>query len=106
MPLRRLIALIINTHRTPKSKSLLPARQLAAQERNRPRKSVAATMNMIRKTILLQHPSGSQALQDLSFILQNGLLRSEQLPRLLLRPFQTKFARGYVFSPSGPKTTG
>jgi len=24
-------------------------------------------MNMIRKTILLQHPSGSQALQDLSF---------------------------------------
>jgi|EndMetStandDraft_3_1072993.scaffolds.fasta_scaffold221055_1 hypothetical protein len=29
-------------------------------------------MNMIRKTILLQHPSGSQALQDLSLACKMG----------------------------------
>ena len=54
MPLRRLIALIINTHRALKPK-------------DKPACAAALPMNMIRKTILLQHPSGSQALQDLSF---------------------------------------
>ena len=59
MPLRRLIALIINTHRALKPKDTT---------------ACAATMpmNMIRKTILLQHPSGSQALQDLSLACKVG----------------------------------
>lgn len=56
--------------------------------------AASLAMNMIRKTILLQHPSGTHTLQDLSNIC-SGLLRSGPI----LRSLQTNFARGYAPSP-------
>ncbi len=88
MPLRRLIALIINTH--PASLRAEPgSHQLPGLP------SIGSTLNMIRKTILLHHPSGSRTLQDLSLCPRSGLLRSGPI----LRSDQTKFARGFVSNP-------
>jgi hypothetical protein len=71
MPLRRLIALIIDTHPTIAGRQAHPSieRRLDLPQRER-------SVNTIRKTILLHHPSGSCALQDLSFAHALGAFRS------------------------------
>ena len=71
---------------------------------------LAAPMISTRKTILLHHPSGSCALQDLSFAHAVG-----SFPRTDLAIAPQKFARGFASSPRyfpygknrcGPAATG
>ena len=75
MPLRRLIALIIDTHgsfaQRKNGNRDLPA---DFSRRENVLQATQPFVNTIRKTILLHHPSGSCALQDLSCCTRIGLL--------------------------------